>query len=132
MGLPTLDFSKITYCGIRDIDDFEASIIKDKNIRVLGVTETIDYIERCTHPVHISFDVDAIDPQFIDATGTPVDGGLYPDEVRDIIEAGLNTKNLVSLDVVEFNSELGDKDMSFKNLKDVFVKSHGDDVSDTA
>ena len=71
--------------------------------------------------MHISFDVDAMDPSLIDSTGTPVEGGLFPDEVKDIIEAGLNSKNLVSLDVVEFNTELGDKEASFRNLKEVFV-----------
>ena len=71
--------------------------------------------------MHISFDVDAMDPTLIDSTGTRVDGGLFADEVKDIIEAGLNSKNLVSLDVVEFNTELGDKEASFRNLKEVFV-----------
>lgn len=87
----------------------------------------MDYIKRVDKPLHISFDVDSIDPSFINATGTPVQNGLYPEEVRDIIEAGLNTKNLVSLDIVEFNTDLGDKEMSFRNLRDVFLKEKDDD-----
>ena len=121
MSLPTLKFSQITYCGIRDIDDFEASIIKDNNIRHLSVTDTIDYIKRVNKPIHISFDVDAMDPTLIDATGTPVEGGLKAEEVRAIITAGLDSENLQSLDVVEFNTELGNVDSSFDSLKKVFV-----------
>lgn len=68
----------------------------------------------------------------MDATGTPVPGGLMADEVKDIIEAGLNSKNLVSLDVVEFNTDLGDKDASFRNLRDVFLGNQPkeEDLSD--
>ena len=113
--------NQLTYCGIRDIDDFEAETIKKNNIRHYSVSETINYIKTCNKPLHISFDVDAMDPGLLDSTGTPVPGGLSAEEVRSIIIAGLNTDNLVSLDVVEFNTQLGDKEMSFQNLKDVFV-----------
>lgn len=133
MNLPHLDFSKITYCGIRDIDDFENAIIKEHKIRVLNVEDTVEYIKEVGRPVHISFDVDSMDPTLIDSTGTPVEGGLFPEEVKDIIEAGLVSNNLVSLDVVEFNTDLGDKDHSFRNLRDVFVEVRTDveDLSDT-
>ena len=121
MNLPHLEFNKITYCGIRDIDDFERATIDKHNIRVCNPEDTVEFIRTLNKPMHISFDVDAMDPTLIDSTGTKVDGGLFADEVKDIIEAGLNSKNLVSLDVVEFNTELGDKEASFRNLKEVFV-----------
>ena len=54
------------------MDDFEAAVIKDNNIRTLSVEDTVDYIKKVDKPLHISFDVDSIDPQFINATGTPV------------------------------------------------------------
>jgi arginase len=120
MNLPLLKFDQLTYCGIRDIDDFEAATIKENNIRHLSVPDVIEYIKNCKNPMHISFDVDALDPSHISATGTPVEDGLTVTEVRDIIQAGLNTENLVSLDVVEFNVALGDKDHSFKALEELF------------
>ena len=133
MNLPHLEFNKITYCGIRDIDDFEQSTIDKHKIRVLNAEDTCEFIRTVNKPMHISFDVDVMDPTLIDSTGTPVEGGLFADEVRDIIEAGLNSKNLVSLDVVEFNTELGDKEASFRNLKEVFLSSADSEyASDTA
>ena len=40
-------------------------------------------------PIHISFDVDALDPSYISSTGTRVENGLHPHEVRDIIVEAL-------------------------------------------
>lgn len=71
-------------------------------------------------PVHISFDVDALDPSFVDSTGTRVANGLTPLEVRSIIEESMIQDNLVSLDVVEFNPLLGDPEHSLKAVKEVF------------
>lgn len=124
MDLRQLDFDKLTYVGIRDIDDFEGQIIKEKNIRVLDVPKTIDYIKTLGEkktPIHISFDVDALDPELVCSTGTPVANGLRPDEVREIIETALFYDNLVSLDVVEFNTELGNPQHSLKAVAEVFL-----------
>ena len=124
MDLRQLEFEKLTYVGIRDIDDFEGKIIKEKNIRVLDVPGTIDYIKTLGEkkvPMHISFDVDALDPELVDSTGTPVPHGLRPDEVREMIETALFYDCLVSLDVVEFNTELGDPGHSLKAVADVFL-----------
>lgn len=120
MDIPDLEFSKITYCGIRDIDDFEAATIKNNNIRVLSAEDTCDYIRNVNKPVHISFDVDALDPEHLCSTGTPVPGGLSIEDVRNIIISGLDSDNLVSLDVVEFNTMLGDKDKSYQTIEKLF------------
>lgn len=126
MSLRTLNFNKLTYCGIRDIDDFEEGVIERENIRVLGVADTIDHIRKCDGPVHISFDVDALDPSQVSSTGTRVPGGLYPDEVRDMIIAALDDNKLVSLDVVEFNTALGDPESSLESVKATFRLGEGD------
>jgi len=76
MSLPLLKFENLTYVGIRDIDDWEAKIIKEKNIRCLDVAGTIEYIKNCDAPIHISFDVDVLDPSLVDSTGTRVPNGL--------------------------------------------------------
>ncbi len=79
----------MTYVGIRDIDDFEGKTIKEKNIRHLGVSETIDFIRKLDRPIHISFDVDALDPTLVSSTGTRVPDGLFSHEVESIIETAL-------------------------------------------
>ena len=57
-------------------------------------------------PVHLSFDVDVLDPKFIPCTGTPVKNGLHIVPCKFILDELLTT-NLVSVDLVELNLELG-------------------------
>ncbi|KAI5295966.1 Arginase, catabolizes arginine to ornithine and urea, partial [Ascosphaera acerosa] len=52
-------------------------------------------------PVHLSFDVDAIDPVWVPGTGTPVPAGLTLREGQYICRAVHDSRNLVSMDVVE-------------------------------
>lgn len=120
MNLRKLSFDRLTYVGIRDIDEFEGQTIRENNIRTLDVPNVIDYIKKCDGPVHISFDVDALDPELVDSTGTCVPEGLEPEQVREIIEAALIESKLVSLDVVEFNKALGNPDNSLLAVKRVF------------
>ena len=110
----------MTYCGIRDIDDWEGEVIADKKIRVLDVQETVDFIKNLDAPIHISFDVDALDPELVCSTGTKVPNGLDTADVKAIIGTALMTDKLVSLDVVEFNTALGDPKKSLKAVKEIF------------
>ena len=124
MNLRNLKFENLTYVGIRDIDEFEGKTIREKNIRVLDVPSVIDYIKTLSGPIHISFDVDALDPALVDSTGTRVPDGLEPEEVREIIKTTLELNKLVSLDVVEFNKDLGDPDNSILAVKRVFEQDN--------
>lgn len=130
MNLRKLSFQKLTYCGIRDIDPFEAETINENNIRVLDVPNLIDYIKTVSGPIHISFDVDALDPELVDSTGTKVPEGLEPEEVREIICAALELDKLVSLDVVEFNKDLGNPENSLMAVKRVFEKDEIETTTD--
>lgn len=57
-------------------------------------------------PIHLSFDVDALDPQWAPSTGTPVRGGLTLREGDFICECVHETGNLVAMDLVEVNPNL--------------------------
>ena len=120
MSLPKLQFDKLTYCGIRDIDTWEGEVIADKQIRVLDVQDTVDFIKNLDAPIHISFDVDALDPELVCSTGTKVPNGLDTADVKAIIGTALMTDKLVSLDVVEFNTALGNPKKSLKAVKEIF------------
>ena len=89
----------------------------------MDTPNVVDFIKKLTGPIHISFDVDALDPSLVNSTGTMVPGGLMADEVREIIMTALDLNILVSLDVVEFNKHLGDPDFSIKAVKQVFELS---------
>lgn len=57
-------------------------------------------------PIHLSFDVDALDPMWAPSTGTPVRGGLTLREGDYICEAVQETGSLVAVDLVEVNPSL--------------------------
>jgi arginase len=57
-------------------------------------------------PIHLSFDVDALDPMWAPSTGTPVRGGLTLREGDFICESVHETGSLVAVDLVEVNPKL--------------------------
>ena len=57
-------------------------------------------------PIHLSFDVDALDPTYAPSTGTPVRGGLTLREGDFIAECVHETGSLIAMDLVEVNPTL--------------------------
>lgn len=70
-------------------------------------------------PIHLSFDVDALDPSVAPATGTPVRGGLTFREGHFVCETIFETGRLVSLDIMEVNPSLGADEASLVQTVDV-------------
>lgn len=111
-----LDYQDLLYVGIRDPDPFEEEVMKTHKIQSISVDEIHRDPMSAYHtikkfvgnsPVHLSFDVDVLDPKFISCTGTPVDKGLHIVPCKYILDE-LRKENLVAVDIVELNLELGD------------------------
>jgi arginase len=111
-----LNPQNLAYFGIRDIDPPEASFIEQLKIPVYHKTdELIKFID--SHPakhIHISCDIDGIDPETMSATGTPVKDGLTQLSVQKVIRHCM--PRLISLDLVEFNPLLGDSKKTVDNI----------------
>lgn len=112
---------RLVYIGLRDVDAGEKEILRKHNIKAFsmhdvdrhGIGKVVEMALRHvnperTLPVHMSFDVDALDPSVAPATGTPVRGGLTFREGHYICEAVAESGCLVALDLVEVNPALGD------------------------
>lgn len=102
--------------GTRDLDPLEKRVIKKSNvtnysmksIRARGLESCIqEWAEKCRKldGLHISLDLDAIDPQHTPGVGTPVEGGFTIEEVKTILKTAVTLKP-VCLDVVEYNPYL--------------------------
>lgn len=63
---------------------------------------TLDYLAKKEH-IHVSFDIDALDPFFAPATGTAVRGGLTFREGNYIMESVYSSGKLSSMELVEVN-----------------------------
>lgn len=103
----------------RDIDSGEIKILEDlkvnvydmKKINELGIEEVINDIinkleTKGIKNVHLSYDIDGIDPEFIEGTGTRVPGGVSLEEGQYVISRLIETKKVKSMDLVEFNPRL--------------------------
>lgn len=116
-----LDDTRLAYIALRDLDDFEKKYLREHNIAAYTMRHVDQYgigkvvemaLSRVNpdnkRPIHLSLDIDAIDPFFAPATGTAVRGGLTWREGCYICEALAETGNLVAMDLVELNPSLGE------------------------
>ncbi|KAL5110666.1 Arginase-2 mitochondrial [Taenia crassiceps] len=118
---PVLKANQLLYIGLRDVDTPELKFIKDLNIpyfnmddvRSIGIEGvmaiTVKTIMRfCPNcQIHLSFDIDSLDPKYAPSTGTPVPGGLSLDEGKYICKTLGQTGLLKSMVVAEVNTSLG-------------------------
>ncbi|MGD9598171.1 MAG: arginase [Steroidobacteraceae bacterium] len=103
--------------GIRSVDDGEARFVFQQGLEVfdmrrideIGVRASmelaLDGLDADTH-LHVSFDVDFLDPQIAPGVGTTVQGGPSYREAQLCMEMIADTGRLASLDIVELNPAL--------------------------
>ena len=111
---PAVDVGRVALVGTRELDEGERQLIRERGIGVWTMS-TIDQIgmertvrEAIEHVagdnfVHVSLDLDALDPGVAPGVGTPVRGGLRYREAHLALELVADANVLTSLDVVEVN-----------------------------
>uniref|UniRef100_A0A452IQ55 Arginase n=1 Tax=Gopherus agassizii TaxID=38772 RepID=A0A452IQ55_9SAUR len=117
---PCLSVENIVYIGLRDVDKAEHYFLKSLGIKYYSMTEidqlgigkvmeeALDYLlANKKRPIHLSFDVDGLDPSLTPATGTPVPGGVTLREGIYVAEQLYKTGLLSAVDIVEINPRLG-------------------------
>ena len=116
-----LDPRDVVVVGARDVDATEVPLVKELGVRVytmheldrrgVGVCmeEAIEQITDGTVGVHLSFDLDGVDPADAPGVGTPVPGGLTLRESHLICEMINQTGKLLGMEMVELNPTLDDR-----------------------
>ena len=106
--------SEIRQVGIRSVDQGEKRLIKEYGLDVYdmryideigmkrAMEEALEGIDADTH-VHVSFDVDFLDPAIAPGVGTTVPGGPNYREAQLVMEMIADTGRMGSLDIVELN-----------------------------
>jgi arginase len=121
---PKLDPANVALLGIRSLDEGEKVRLKQLGVQVhtmsdidrhgihrvmkkalARVTDGADYL-------HVSFDLDAVDPTVAPGVGTPVKGGLDYREAHLIMELLHDSGAMTSLEMVEVNPILDDRNTS--------------------
>jgi arginase len=112
--LPALDPRRVVLLGLRQADAGERTLLHEAGVRVFTMSE-IDRIgvERAMREaldrvggaafVHVSLDMDALDPEVAPGVGTPVRGGLTYREAHLALELVAESGLASSLEVVEVN-----------------------------
>ncbi|MGJ7510422.1 arginase [Variovorax sp. GT1P44] len=107
----------IRFIGIRSVDAEEKSAIRALGLNVFDMrhidehgmrttmTEALQDVDEDTH-LHVSFDLDCLDPDYAPGVGTGVRGGPTWREMQLCMEMIADTGRLGSLDVVELNPAL--------------------------
>ena len=121
--------------GGRDIDPLEVENIKDAGVTVFTTEEihkrgmsavmedAIAIATKGTDGMHISYDLDVIDPKICPGVSVPAVDGINLDEAYDAVDSIIKHKAfLKSLDIVEYNPER-DIDNKTKNIAKTILES---------
>ena len=112
---PSLSPENVAIIGARDIDATESQVVKELGVRVYTMSEldrrgaavcfeeAIAHVSKNTDGIHLSFDLDGVDPREAPGVGTPVPGGLSLRESHLICEMLCETGRLVGMEMVELN-----------------------------
>ena len=116
--------------GARSIDPPEYGILAEQGVHVYtaeavrrqGVEAVLTQVLPALtgKRVHISFDVDSLDPAEFSATGYNIPGGLTLGDVRAILEAVLHTGQVCSFECVEYNPTLDGDGRDLATLLELF------------
>lgn len=104
----------VVMVGVRDLDDAERLSLRDSGVTVYTMRDVDERgmgaiageaLERLSHRdrLHVSLDVDALDPQATPGAGTLSPGGLTYREAQLLMEIIADSGRLSSLDIVEIN-----------------------------
>ncbi|MCD5325765.1 MULTISPECIES: arginase [Pontibacillus] len=118
---PKIKPENIVIIGARSLDEGEKQLIKEKGIRVytmheidrMGmpgvIQESVEYLKDRTDGVHLSLDLDGLDPNEAPGVGTPVMGGMSYRESHLAMEMFAEANFITSAEFVEVNPILDEK-----------------------
>jgi len=105
----------VVLLGIRNLDDQERTLVKKSGVRAYTMSdldrrgiapileETLHALSTRTGGIHLSLDLDGLDPEGAPGVGTPVLGGLSYREAHLMCEMIAESGRLLAMDVVELN-----------------------------
>jgi arginase len=121
---PKVTPERTVLIGIRNLDEQEKERIRESGVRLFTMKEIdragiASVVEQAiaiagtdTGGIHVSFDLDVCDPSIAPGVGTPVKGGLDYREAHMVMEIVADSGLLTSLDLVEANPVLDDRNMT--------------------
>jgi len=132
---PSLSPSRLAYIGLRDVEPLEWDIINRfsipafpmKSVDRIGIVNAVETALNLVDPlgkrnIHLSFDIDVLDPREAPATGTRVRGGLTLREALTLCEIVAETGRLKALDLVEVNPLLANNQEDLRTTVEAAIE----------
>lgn len=117
---PKIDVSDLVFVGVRDTQEAEESIMEKNAIPNYTITEMVsrgvdavskeilEYLSACDM-IYVTFDVDSMDMELSEGTGTPVKDGLSKHQALELIKQIVADTRVKMFEVVEVNPLLDKK-----------------------
>lgn len=134
--VPAITPDMVREIGIRSVDQGEKRLVKQHNLDVYdmryidevgmkqAMVEALEGVDENTH-LHVSFDVDFLDPSIAPGVGTTVPGGPNYREAQLVMEMIADTGRMASLDIVELNPLLDTRNKTGKVAVDLVESLFG-------
>jgi arginase len=112
---PSVDPANVAIIGLRSVDEIERQNVRGTGVHAFTMRdiderglrsvmqEAIDHASNGTAGFHLSFDMDAVDPQEAPGVGTPVRGGFTYREAHLAMETICDSGKMASIELVEVN-----------------------------
>lgn len=133
---PAVEAESVRQIGIRSVDAGEKKLVHDVGLHIYdmryidevgmkrAMEEALAGVDANTH-IHVSFDVDFLDPDIAPGVGTTVPGGPNYREAQLVMEMIADTGRMGSLDIVELNPSLDNRNQTGKLCVDLVESLFG-------
>jgi arginase len=133
---PAIQPDVLRQIGIRSVDEGEKRLVKEHGLDVYdmryidevgmkrAMEEALDGVDENTH-LHVSFDVDFLDPSIAPGVGTTVPGGPNYREAQLVMEMIADSGRMGSLDIVELNPIIDKRNRTAKLAVDLVESLFG-------
>ena len=108
-----LPVQNIFYVGARSLDPYEVELMKKHDVPLISsnfinsnYTLTLELIRKFVSTfkqIHVSLDIDVLDPSVAPGTGVPEVDGISEESLNVILDEIFKTNTVGSIDLVEFN-----------------------------
>ncbi|WP_407352742.1 arginase [Luteimonas sp. R10] len=134
--VPAITPDQVKQIGIRSVDQEEKRLVKEHGLDIFDMRfidevgmkrvmeQALDGLDADTH-LHVSFDVDFLDPGIAPGTGTTVPGGVNYREAQLVMEMIADSGRMGSLDVVEVSPALDDRNVTAELAVDLVESLFG-------
>jgi arginase len=114
--------------GVRDLDEGEKALLDRLEVKYLpysyiikiglvnALQEVVDYLSPRIKQLHISIDLDSLDPKIIPGVSVPVSNGFKKDDVTTIVKTLFTNFTISSSDIVEYNPLLDSENKTLNFL----------------